>query len=139
MPHSRVLMLPLSLALCLLPLSQGQAAGFGIYDARAMAMGGAGTGVGDTHTGFFYNPALPALGEENENRARTSRWYLPMLSVQTTQASLDALDISDADLDTRLTGAIDAFNQATGRDTASNACHHQRGRRRHRQTHRSQP
>lgn len=121
MPHSRVLMLPLSLALCLLPLSQGQAAGFGIYDARAMAMGGAGTGVGDTHTGFFYNPALLALGEENENRARTSRWYLPMLSVQTTQASLDALDISDADLDTRLTGAIDAFNQATGRDTASNA------------------
>jgi hypothetical protein len=109
------------LALSLMPLNPLWAAGFGIYDARAMAMGGAATGVGDTHTGFFYNPALLALGEENENRARTSRWYLPMVSVQTTQASLDALDISDADLDTRLTSAIDTFNAATGRDTASAA------------------
>jgi len=119
MKASRAALCTLSL-LALAPLA-AQAAGFGIYDARAMAMGGAAAAVGDTHTGFFYNPALLALGEENENRARTSRWYLPMLSVQTTQASLDALDISDADLDTRLTGAIDAFNQATGRDTASDA------------------
>ncbi len=109
------------LALALAHSGQAQAAGFGVYDARAMAMGGAAAAVGDTHTGFFYNPALLALGEENENRARTSRWYFPMLSVQTTQASMDALDISEADLDSRLTGAIDTFNAATGRDTAASA------------------
>lgn len=122
MPLCRVQTFTLRLlALSLMSIPGVQAAGFGIYDARAMAMGGAATGVGDIHTGFFYNPALLALGEENENRARTSRWYLPMLSLQTTEASLDALDISDADLDTRLTSAIDTFNAATGRDTAASA------------------
>lgn len=122
MPLCRVQTFTLRLlALSLMSIPGVQAAGFGIYDARAMAMGGAATGVGDIHTGFFYNPALLALGEENENRARTSRWYLPMLSLQTTEASLDALDISDADLDTRLTSAINTFNAATGRDTAASA------------------
>lgn len=97
------------------------AAGFGIYDARGMAMGGAGVAVGDLHTGFFYNPALLALGSENENRARTSRWYFPLLTAQTTQASLDALDVSEANLDGRLTAAIDQFNASTSRETAADA------------------
>ncbi|HEY6527558.1 MAG TPA: conjugal transfer protein TraF [Cellvibrionaceae bacterium] len=110
-----------TIAIVTLTSCLSEAAGFGIYDARAMGMGSAAAAVGDTHTGFFFNPALLAMGDENENRVRTSRLYFPMLSVQTTQASLDALDISEADLDIRLTEAIDQFNRSTGRETAINA------------------
>jgi hypothetical protein len=106
-------------ALALAPVSWG--AGFGVYEPRAQAMGGAAVALGDLYNGFYYNPALLAFHDTSKNRGKFSRWYFPSATLTASEAALDALEVSDDNLDIRLTDAIDSFNRVTSRESAAQA------------------
>jgi len=85
---------------------------YGVYDARALAMGGAATAIGNHAQAAFYNPALLAFHDKEEEEGRDGRVYLPSLVVQVSDATETAVDAIDDDLDTQLSSAVDAFNSA---------------------------
>ncbi len=83
---------------------------YGVFDARALAMGGTTLAVGDTAQAQYYNPALLAFHSGDEDKTRDGRTYFPTLVVQATDTVDAALDAVDEDLDTKLSGAINAYN-----------------------------
>jgi len=85
---------------------------YGVYDARALAMGGAATAIGNHAQAAFYNPALLAFHDKEEEEGRDGRVYLPSLVVQVSDATETAVDAIDDDMDTQLSSAVDAFNAA---------------------------
>jgi hypothetical protein len=90
----------------------GMAISYGIYDARALAMGGTATAVGSYAQAAFYNPALLALHDREEESGRDGRVYLPNLVFQMSDATETAINAIDDELDTKLSSAINAFNAA---------------------------
>ncbi|HSC66892.1 MAG TPA: conjugal transfer protein TraF, partial [Cellvibrio sp.] len=90
----------------------GLAISYGVYDSRALAMGGAATAVGNHAQAAFYNPALLAFHEEEEEAGRDGRVYLPSIIVQVSEATESAVDAADDELDVQLSAAVDAFNSA---------------------------
>lgn len=121
MPSTSRINLPgyLLTAICLTCASMpGMAISYGIYDSRALAMGGSATAIGSHAQAAFYNPALLAFHDREEETGRDGRVYLPSIVVQISDATEAAVNASDDELDTRLSSAIDAFNAAPGSASA---------------------
>lgn len=94
-------------------------ASFGIYDARGLAMGGATVAAASSDQAQYYNPALLAFEEEDEDESRNGRFIFPQLVVQVSDAAQDTIDIIDEDYDVQLTDAINAFNANQNEATAA--------------------
>lgn len=103
---------PLTLACLTLISIPSMAISYGVYDARALAMGGSATAIGNHAQAAFYNPALLAFHDKEEEEGRDGRVYLPSLVVQLSDATETAVDAIDDDLDAQLSSAVDAFNAA---------------------------
>lgn len=91
---------------------------YGVYDSRALAMGGAATAIGTHAQAAFYNPALLAFHEQEEEAGRDGRVYLPTLVAQVSEGTQSAIDAVEDKLDTQLSHAIDQFNNAPVQTTA---------------------
>lgn len=96
----------------------GVAISYGIYDSRALAMGGSATAIGSHAQAAFYNPALLALHDREEEDGRDGRVYLPNLVLQVSDATEAAINAIDDELDTQLSGAINTFNVFPGVESA---------------------
>lgn len=90
---------------------------YGTYDARAMGMGSVGVAAGNTENAIFYNPALLALHDGDEDSSRDGRLFVPIVILQASGAYSEAVDIADQDLDGALSSAVDNFN--ANQDAAS--------------------
>ena len=55
---------------------------FGTFDPRSLSMGGTGVASATATNAVFYNPALMAQFEYNEDEGRTSEFIFPVISVQ---------------------------------------------------------
>jgi hypothetical protein len=73
-------------------------------------MGGSATAVGNYAQAAFYNPALLGFHDQDEERGRDGRVYLPNLVVQASTSIESALDAVDEDLDTQLSTAVNNYN-----------------------------
>lgn len=91
---------------------------YGIYDSRALAMGGSATAIGSHAQAAFYNPALLALHDREEEDGRDGRVYLPNLVLQVSDATEAAINAIDDELDIQLSSAINTFNAAPSLDSA---------------------
>lgn len=91
---------------------------YGIYDSRALAMGGAAAAIGTHAQAAFYNPALLAFHDEEEETGRDGRVYLPTLVAQVSEGAESAIDAIEDELDTQLSNAINQFNNAPLQATA---------------------
>lgn len=103
---------PLAFTLATLGCSPVFAISYGVYDSRALAMGGAATAIGTPSQAAFYNPALLAFHEQEEEEGRDGRVYLPNIVVQYSKGTDAAIDAVEDELDTQLSNAIDQFNSA---------------------------
>lgn len=83
---------------------------YGVYDSRALAMGGSATAIGSHAQAAFYNPALLAFHDQEEEAGRDGRVYLPSIVVQMSDATESAIKAIDDELDTQLSSAINVFN-----------------------------
>jgi hypothetical protein len=97
-------------SLLMLASMPGLAISYGVYDSRALAMGGAATAIGTHAQAPFYNPALLAFHDSEEEAGRDGRVYLPTMVVQVSDATETAVDAIDDNLDTQLSAAINTFN-----------------------------
>lgn len=91
---------------------------YGIYDSRGLAMGGAATAIGSHAQAAFYNPALLAFHDLEEEQSRDGRVYLPNIVAQIYGVSQDTLEAVDEDLDIQVSDAITAFNNTPSAATA---------------------
>lgn len=98
--------------------SPAHAISYGIYDSRALAMGGSATAIGTHAQAAFYNPALLAFHDKEEEEGRDGRVYLPNLIVQFSEGTESAIDAVEDELDTQLSSAIEQFNDAPVAATA---------------------
>ncbi len=96
-----------------------QGSSFGIFEPKALAMGGASVAVSSIDNAQFYNPALLAFHDTDEDVKNTGRFYLPTSSIQIPEAAFDIQDIDDDELVDQLSGSVDQFNAAPGVDNAS--------------------
>ncbi|HCS62781.1 MAG TPA: hypothetical protein DIW64_01075 [Cellvibrio sp.] len=103
---------PLTMACLTLMSMPGMAISYGVYDSRALAMGGSATAIGSHAQAAFYNPALLAFHDKEEEVGRDGRVYLPSIVVQVSDATEAAVNAIDDELDTRLSSAINTFNAA---------------------------
>ena len=87
-----------------------QALDYGIYDSRSLAMGGAGVASATAQHAMFYNPALLAFYDGDEEDTRHGRVYLPLFVAQINDTIEDVIDVVDQDLDGELTIAVQNFN-----------------------------
>lgn len=106
-------------AACLTLISMPvMAISYGVYDSRALAMGGSATAIGSHAQAAFYNPALLAFHDKEEEAGRDGRVYLPSIVVQVSDATESAINAIDDELDTQLSSAINAFNAAATAERA---------------------
>jgi hypothetical protein len=98
-------------------VQSAQAIDYGVFDARALAMGGTALAVGDTSQAQYYNPALLAFHDGDEDKTRDGRVYFPTLIVQASDTVDSAVNAVDDELDKKLSNAVDSFNSM--RDTTS--------------------
>ena len=94
--------------------------GFGIYEAKTLALGGASVAIAEPGVAVFYNPALLAQQDYDEDRGRHGRFFFPTASVQIATSAQDLQEIDDDNLTDNLTRAIDQFN-ATPDSTSADA------------------
>lgn len=101
-----------ALAAAVLTLSSSAllAEGYGIYEPEALAMGGVAVATASPSNAVFYNPALLAQHRFDEDRGRHGRFYIPALTVQSSQAVADVYDIESDKLTDRLTSAVEQYN-----------------------------
>lgn len=90
---------------------------YGIFDARTHAFAGTAIAIADVNQGHFYNPALLAFHEGDEDRSQDGRHYLPV-SAHLSESAKTAADAIDSGLEDRLSSAVEAFNQAPSADAA---------------------
>ena len=102
----------LGLPLLIGPWSMAHAMPFGAFDPRSMAMGGTGVASGTSANAVFFNPALLATANKDEDFSIE----LPILSVRVADQDefIDRLDTfqSNNTID-NFSNAINAFNAAT--------------------------
>lgn len=101
---------PLAATVLTLISMPGMAISYGVYDSRALAMGGSATAIGTHAQAAFYNPALLAFHDREEEAGRDGRVYLPSIVVQVSDATESAINAIDDELDRQLSSAINAFN-----------------------------
>lgn len=87
-----------------------QAESFGIYDARGLAMGGTSVAAGKTYQAQYYNPALLALHDIDEDESQDGRFAFPNIVAQIMGPARLVADAVDDDLEAELTSAVNAFN-----------------------------
>ncbi|WP_317932609.1 conjugal transfer protein TraF [Halioxenophilus sp. WMMB6] len=109
--HYRTLVLALVAACASATL---RAEGYGIYDAKVMALGGSGTAIADSGAAVFYNPALLAQYDYDEDRGHHGSFYFPTLALQLAEVAEDIQDIDDDQLADNLSDSVAAFNAAPG-------------------------
>lgn len=98
-------------------ISATNAIDYGINDARGLAMGGTVIAVGNTSQAAYYNPALLAFHEGDEDKNRDGRIYFPTVVARAADTVDAAISATNDNLDTALSDAINAFNSQ--RDAAS--------------------
>lgn len=92
--------------------------GYGIFEARGLAMGGATVAIGNTDNGLFYNPALMAFHDGDEDNTRDGSFYFPVVTAQISESSLDMFDIEDDELDERVTDSVQSYNDDQSTENA---------------------
>lgn len=92
---------------------------YGIYDARSLALGGTGVASGTTQNAVFYNPAMLAFYEGQEEDSRNGRVYLPMVVAQLDEDVEEPLDVIEQDLDDQLSQAINNYNADMSSENAA--------------------
>ena len=92
---------------------------YGIYDARGLAMGGAAAAVGTPAQAAFYNPALLAFHDLDEEESRDGRVYFPSLVGQVSSAAESAINTLDDELDVKLSAAVNNFNASANTQAAA--------------------
>lgn len=90
--------------------TSGFALDYGIYDARAMAMGGTTVANASAQHAQFYNPALLALYDGDEEETDHGRFYFPMVTAQMSDSVFDTADAIDDDDGAAVSDAVEAFN-----------------------------
>lgn len=110
----------LSLMSCLLTSNYCFSIGSGTFDARAMGMGGATVAAATTDHAHFYNPALIAFEEEDEDTSRNGRFLMPTFAALGSDAGKAAVDIVSENLDQEISDSIATFNTQTGSTAAAN-------------------
>lgn len=81
-------------------------------------MGGSATAIGSHAQAAFYNPALLAFHDKEEEEGRDGRVYIPNLVVQFSEGTTSAIDAVEDELDTQLSSAIEQFNDTPVEATA---------------------
>lgn len=99
-------------------VSHTQAVTFGIYDPRALAMGGATVALASPQHAQFYNPALMAFHDQRAEDSLSGRLYLPLFTLQTSDALIELEELDQDDLVSRTQTAIGAFNATPSMATA---------------------
>lgn len=99
-----------------LPVS---ANGYGVFEAQTQGLGGAGVALASSDNAVFYNPALLAQYQYDEDSGRNGRFYFPAAAIQIAEVGRDIFDLEDEDQVDNLSNAIDAFNLTPGTDTAA--------------------
>ncbi len=107
----------IGISLCAVHIPTVNAIDYGIYEARALAMGGTAVGIGNTSQAAYYNPALLAFHEGDEDKTRDGRTYFPTLVARAADTVDAAISVANDNLDKDLSEAVTAFNLQ--RDTAS--------------------
>jgi len=83
---------------------------FGTFDARSVAMGGTGVASATSANAGYYNPSLMAQYKVRKEKARNSRFMLPVINATATDNVEEVSEIEDYQFDTRFANAIDDFN-----------------------------
>ena len=104
------LLLLTTLVLGLVTAAETTAEGYGIYEPRGMAMGGAMVGLANTDNALFYNPALLAFHDGDEDKTRDGSFFFPIISAQVSDTVNDVVDIQDGDFTDTLSAAVSTFN-----------------------------
>lgn len=86
------------------------AGGFGTYDPRSQAMGGTAVAIGSVDMAAGHNPALLGLYDEDEDKSRNGRYYLPYAVGTLAEVAMDAIDILDQELDIVFDESLDLYN-----------------------------
>lgn len=87
------------------------AASYGIYEARGLAMGGAVVASSNLAEAHYYNPALLAYHEGDEDEGQDNHFNFDL--VVQSSGPIDSLkEFYDEEYDVVVTDAVDAFNTA---------------------------
>jgi len=95
---------------CVVSSAYSLADGFGIFEPEALALGGASVAIASPGNAVFYNPAILAQQDVDEDSGRHGRFYIPALTFQASQSAQDLVEIDDDALSDRLTSSVDQFN-----------------------------
>lgn len=91
------------------------AGSFGVYDARSQAMGTAAVAVGDVGMATGHNPALLGLFDEDEDKSRNGRYYLPSIVGSHNDAALQFYKFFERDKrDSAFDEALNGYNLPIG-------------------------
>ncbi len=110
--------LPASFAAVLALPAVSHGLDYGISDARALGMGGATVATANAAQAQYYNPAMLAMYEGQEEDTRHGRVYLPTMVSQVSNSVEDVVDVLEDDLDDQLSEAITAYNADANQGTA---------------------
>ncbi len=99
-------------------VSPVRAEGFGIFEPEAMALGGAAVAIASPGAAAFYNPALLAQHDYDEDYGRHGRLYFPSLTLRGSQTTEDLYQIDEDQLVDEISAAVDLFNANLDADSA---------------------
>ncbi|MBK8973627.1 MAG: conjugal transfer protein TraF [Hahellaceae bacterium] len=111
-PFLRIVSYPLFVSMGLIA-NAASAASYGIYEARGLAMGGAVVASSNLPEAHYYNPALLAYHEGDEDVGQDNHFNFDM--VLQGSGPIDSLmDFYDEEYDVVVTEAVEAFNATPG-------------------------
>lgn len=99
---------------------QVRAVPFGIPDARGMAMGGATVSLANSRTAVFYNPALLARHDAEEDISGENSLTAPIASGVASDQLFNYVDYEDQDFHNQLRSAINTYNATLSTTAAQN-------------------
>lgn len=94
--------------------SAASALPFGTYGPRSLSMGGTGVASATVSDAVFYNPALLAQYQFDEDKDRTSQFALPIFSARISRNIEAFKNFRDEDYDGKMSAAISTFNASNG-------------------------
>jgi hypothetical protein len=95
------------------------AGNFGTFDPRSQAMGGASIAVGSVGMAAGHNPSLLGLFNEDEDKSRNGRYYLPYVVGSLSQVAIDSIKLINDELDIIFDNALNGYNIDPNQDTAA--------------------
>lgn len=93
--------------------------GYGIYDTRTLALGGTAVAMGNINNAHFYNPALTAFHEGDEDESKDGRHTIHLIGNNISEGAKTAASAVNDDLDGLLSDAIDLFNAEPSPESAA--------------------